>query len=157
MADVHGKETRSRNMSAVRSKNTHPEIIVRKILHKAGFRFRIHPKHIIGKPDIVLARFKAIIFVNGCFWHGHDCHLFKVPATRPAFWLNKIYSNKRRDLANLTGLQNVGWRTCIVWECALRGKYRIAPQEFESRLANWLRSDQQFQSVGAADSEVTAP
>lgn len=157
MADVHDKETRSRNMSAVRSKNTRPEIVVRKILHKAGFRFRLHPKQVLGKPDIVLARHRAVILVNGCFWHGHDCTLFKVPTSRSDFWINKICSNRKRDLATLTGLNDAGWRTGVVWECALRGRHRIDARELESKLANWLRSDRQFIKIGEAIREITVP
>ena len=141
MADVHDKETRSRNMAAVRSKNTKPELTIRKLLHSVGFRFRLHPKRMPGRPDILLPRFRSAIFVNGCFWHGHDCHLFKEPASRSVFWLEKINGNKRRDGANLATLMLTGWRTCTVWECAVRGKHRLAPIELQSELTEWLRSD----------------
>jgi DNA mismatch endonuclease, patch repair protein len=153
MADVHDEQTRSRNMAAVKSKNTKPELLIRRILHRAGFRFRLHPKLIAGKPDIVLPRFRAAIHVNGCFWHGHGCHLFKQPGSRSEFWLDKIGRNKVRDAAHLATLQQEGWRTCTVWECALRGKQRLTIGELESALSDWLRSDQRSASIEGAAGE----
>jgi DNA mismatch endonuclease (patch repair protein) len=108
-------------MRAIKSANTKPEILVRKALHAAGFRFRLHSKNLPGKPDIVLPKYRTVIFVHGCFWHGHDCEYFKVPKTRTEFWLNKITENKRRDKINADKLIELGWRVLVVWECDTRG------------------------------------
>ena len=99
MPDVHDEATRSRNMAAIRGADTKPELIIRKGLHRLGLRYRLNVKGLPGKPDLVLARYKAILFVHGCFWHGHDCALFKLPGTRTAFWRNKIHGNAERDAA----------------------------------------------------------
>lgn len=147
MVDVHDKQTRSRNMAAVRSKDTQPELIIRRILHRSGFRFRLHRKDIAGKPDIVLPKLRVVIFVNGCFWHGHDCHLFKLPATRAAFWLEKISGNRIRDEANLASLHVAGWRTCTVWECAVLGKLRLTSLSLQTELTEWLSSEDHSKSI----------
>ncbi|MGV3705097.1 MAG: very short patch repair endonuclease [Arcticibacter sp.] len=124
MADVHTKETRSYNMSRIRSKNTKPEVLVRKHLHKRGFRFRINVKHLPGKPDIVLTKYKTVIFVNGCFWHGHkSCKYFVVPKTRTEWWLNKISRNNLNDEKAIQALKDQGWLSIILWECELRSEY----------------------------------
>lgn len=121
MSDVHDKVTRSRNMAAIRSKNTKPEVWLRKELFKQGFRYRLHRKDLPGKPDIVLPRYKTVIFVNGCFWHLHDgCRYFKLPKSNTEFWRSKILGNKKRDLQNHRLLTSSGWRVIIVWECAIK-------------------------------------
>jgi DNA mismatch endonuclease (patch repair protein) len=121
MADVHSKATRSFNMSRIRSKDTKPEMIVRKILFSNGFRFRLHRNDLPGKPDIVLSKYKTAIFVHGCFWHGHEgCHYFVVPKTRTEWWINKINRNKTLDEANAIKLQEMGWRVIQIHECRLR-------------------------------------
>jgi DNA mismatch endonuclease, patch repair protein len=107
-------------MRAIRSKNTRPEIFVRKALHAAGFRYRLHSKNLPGKPDIVLPKYRIVIFVQGCFWHGHDCKYFKVPKTRAEFWGNKITENKSRDKINIDKLTESGWQVLLVWECATK-------------------------------------
>lgn len=107
-------------MSGIRGKNTKPEIIVRQALHRAGLRFRLHRKDLPGKPDIVLPKYHAVIFVHGCFWHGHGCRYFKVPKTRTDFWLDKITANARRDRIHEDDLRNAGWSVFIVWECEIR-------------------------------------
>jgi len=102
MADVHDKKTRSYNMSRIRSGNTKPELLVRKFLHAQGFRYKLHDKTLPGKPDIVLPKYKTVVFVHGCFWHGHNgCRYFVVPKTRTEWWLNKINSNKANDVKAL--------------------------------------------------------
>ena len=141
MADIVDVATRSRMMSGIRSKNTRPEIRVRTILHKLGFRFRIHSTALAGRPDIVLPRFKALFFVNGCFWHGHDCHLFRWPASRIDFWKIKVTRNQENDRKAIGILQNTGWRTGTIWECALKGRTRLVDEEIADALASWLRSD----------------
>lgn len=121
MADVHNKQTRSYNMSQIRSKNTKPELLVRKFLFANGLRYRLHDKKISGKPDIILPKYRTVIFINGCFWHGHDsCKYFVVPRTQTDFWLNKINANKKRDLKNFSLLKNEGWNVLEVFECELK-------------------------------------
>lgn len=109
-------------MSGIRGKNTRPEIVVRQALHRAGFRFRLHRKDLPGKPDIVLPKYHSVIFVHGCFWHGHDCRYFKVPKTRTDFWLHKIRANTRRDRMQEDLLSSAGWSVFTVWECEIRDK-----------------------------------
>ena len=122
MADVHEPEVRSYNMSQIKSKDTKPEILVRKFLHTNGFRFRIHDKKLPGKPDIVLKKYKTIIFIHGCFWHGHNCPLGKLPETRKSFWKEKIYGNINRDINNQKELENLGFKVITIWQCDLKNK-----------------------------------
>ena len=121
MADVHDKQTRSYNMRQIKSKDTKPELLVRKFLFANGFRYKLHDKKLSGKPDIVLPRLKSVIFVHGCFWHGHDnCKYFVVPKTRTEWWLQKIERNKQLDMENLLRLKNRGWAVYSVFECELK-------------------------------------
>ena len=123
MVDVHTGEQRSRNMSSIRGKDTKPEICVRRLLHSMGFRFRLHCRKLPGKPDIVLARHKAVILVHGCFWHCHECRFGTVkPATNAEFWIAKRLSNVARDLRNEIALKAQGWRVMVVWECETGAK-----------------------------------
>ncbi|WP_422376825.1 very short patch repair endonuclease [Roseibium sp.] len=140
MADVVSREVRSRMMSGIRGKDTKPELIIRQALHKAGFRYRLHDRKLPGKPDLVFPKYRAIIFVHGCFWHGHDCHLFRLPATRTDFWQRKIASNVNRDKVTVKALESLGWRIGTVWECALKGKTRLAGDLVIRRLISWLKS-----------------
>lgn len=140
MVDVVDSATRSRMMSGIRGRNTKPEILIRSLLHRQGFRFRIHVRDLPGKPDIVLPRYHAVIFVHGCFWHGHDCPLFKWPGTRPDFWREKIGRNQVNDNRAQEALLSKGWRIGIVWECALRGT-RKNTEGVAQKLSDWLRSD----------------
>lgn len=120
-------QQRSRNMAQVKSKDTKPEKIVRSLLHGMGYRFRLHVKTLPGKPDIVLPRYKAVIFVHGCFWHGHkDCRRATIPATRTEFWTAKIDSNKKRDRCVLLALENLGYRVLILWQCELKDIHELA-------------------------------
>lgn len=121
MADVHDKQTRSYNMSQIKGKNTKPEILVRKFLFSKGFRYRLHVKDLPGKPDIVLPKYKTVIFMNGCFWHGHEnCKYFVIPKTRTDWWLNKIYGNKQKDRENFIQLSQIGWKIVTIFECELK-------------------------------------
>jgi DNA mismatch endonuclease, patch repair protein len=131
-------------MAAIRSKNTKPEILIRRGLHARGFRFRLNHQALPGKPDLVLAKYRAVIFVNGCFWHGHDCPMFRWPATREAFWQKKIAGNVARDATSLAQLQEAGWRTAVVWECAVRGRHRLPQDEVIDSLSVWLSSEGRF-------------
>jgi DNA mismatch endonuclease (patch repair protein) len=120
MADVHSPEIRSYNMSKIKGKNTKPELIVRKFIFNAGLRYRLHVKNLPGKPDIVLPKYKTVIFVHGCFWHGHEgCRYFTVPMTRTQYWLNKIHINKKRDEENYSRLITEGWKVLTIFECEL--------------------------------------
>lgn len=141
MADIVTAEVRSRMMSGIRGTNTKPELLLRKGLHALGFRFRLHDRSLPGKPDIVLPRYKAVIFAHGCFWHGHDCHLFKWPSTRPEFWQAKIARNRAVDERTDAALTEAGWRQAVVWECALKGKTRLPLEDVIQSCAEWLRSD----------------
>ena len=136
--DVVDRHTRSRMMSGIRGKNTKPELVVRSALHKLGYRFRLHYPGLPGKPDIVLPKHRAIILVHGCFWHGHDCHLFKWPASRPDFWRGKITGNMRRDKQRITAYRQAGWKTLIIWECSLKGKHRLPVEEVTNSAVEWL-------------------
>jgi DNA mismatch endonuclease (patch repair protein) len=138
MTDVHSKATRSKNMAAVRSKNTKPELLIRKGLHRRGFRFRLHSRDLPGKPDLVFSKYNAVIFVNGCFWHQHDCHLFKWPSTRKDFWHAKIKGNRARDIEAVKQLKSMGWRALTIWECSLKGKTRLQEDDLFSRVSNWI-------------------
>lgn len=140
MADVVTRKKRSEMMAGIRGKDTRPELFIRKRLHARGFRYRLHDKKIPGKPDMVFARYKAIIFVHGCFWHRHDCHLFKWPKTRQDFWTKKINGNLKRDKDNIVRLKDAGWRVLVVWECALKGKHRLDPDSLMKRIVLWLDS-----------------
>lgn len=138
MTDVHEPEVRSYNMSRIRSKNTKPEIIVRQLLHKSGLRFRLHVKDLPGKPDIVLPKYKTIIFINGCFWHGHeDCKYYIIPKTRTKFWEDKIKYNISRDNNNEMVLRNKGWKVAIIWQCQLKADQ----QETISELIKLIKTD----------------
>jgi len=122
MADVHSIETRSYNMSRIKGKNTKPEMLVRKFLHANGYRYKLHDKSLPGKPDIVLPKYKTIIFVHGCFWHGHEnCKYFVVPKTRTDWWVNKINGNILNDNKAADALSSQGWKIITVWECELKG------------------------------------
>lgn len=118
--DIVDKQTRSRMMSNIRSKNTKAEIAIRKRLFAAGFRYRLYDSRLPGKPDIVLPRYKTVIFIHGCFWHGHNCPLYKIPTTRMEFWKNKLEGNRKRDLLNKKKLMKMSWRIVSVYECSWR-------------------------------------
>lgn len=122
MADNHTKDVRSKNMSHIRSTNTKPEENVRKYLFSKGFRYRKNVKGLPGCPDIVLAKYKTVIFVNGCFWHKHDCPRFVWPSSNEEYWIPKIKRNVERDKANQAELKAAGWNVIIVWECELKKK-----------------------------------
>jgi DNA mismatch endonuclease (patch repair protein) len=121
MSDVHDKKTRSFNMSMIKGKNTKPEMIVRRFLFAKGFRFKVNDIKLAGKPDIVLPKYKTVIFINGCFWHGHEnCRYFKIPKTRSEWWKNKIEATHKRDIKNYNDLVINNWKVKIIWECELK-------------------------------------
>lgn len=139
MADFLSTQERSTMMSKVKAKDTSIERAVRSALHILGYRFRKNVEELQGRPDIVLPRYKAIIFVHGCFWHGHrGCPKSKLPSTRTAFWAEKIKKNIFRDKRNLKSLQEQGWRTAVVWECSLKNKQSL--NDTIEKLSGWIKS-----------------
>lgn len=136
MADIKNAEARSRNMAAIRGKDTRPELRLRKALHTRGFRYRLHPAGLPGRPDLLLSKYRAAVFVHGCFWHRHPgCRYTTTPETRPEFWLSKFRQNTARDARDVAELIGKRWRVAVIWECALRGE-RAA--KTISELSEWL-------------------
>lgn len=147
MADVVSPEKRSKMMSGIRAFDTKPELLIRRGLHAEGFRFRLHSKTLPGKPDLVFPKYHAAIFVNGCFWHRHECSLFKMPSTRPDFWAAKLARNVQRDAMVAEELSCLGWRCLVIWECALRGKGKLGNEQTLKDAKQWLLS-------GTSDMEI---
>jgi len=139
--DIISPERRSALMSRIRGKDTGIEVTVRKGLHRLGFRYRLGGAGLPGRPDIVLPRYRTVVFVHGCFWHGHDCPLYRLPKTRTEFWEAKIARNKMNDVKASLELTKDGWRIATVWECALRGKHGTA-DDVPSLLAKWIVGSQ---------------
>lgn len=128
-------------MSAIKGRNTKPELLIRRALHGAGLRYRLHVKDLPGKPDLVFPRYRAIVFVHGCFWHRHDCHLCRWPATRHEFWQEKLERNVRNDERAMRALLESGWRVATVWECALKGPTHPDFASAMQRLIGWIQGD----------------
>jgi len=147
MTDVLTPQQRRLNMSRIRGKDTRPELVLRRGLHSLGFRFRLHRKDLPGRPDMVFPRYRAVVLVHGCFWHGHDCPLFKLPATRREFWVAKIEGNRARDTRNLAGLTAAGWRALMVWECALKGPARLPADAVLAEITSWLASNEPIGTI----------
>ena len=140
MTDVVTKAMRSRMMSGIRSKDTKPELMIRHGLHSRGLRYRLHSKRIPGKPDLVFPKYRAVIMVHGCFWHGHDCQLFRYPSSRTDFWYKKIERNRERDREILALLASSNWRVLTIWECSLKGTAKLPIDVIIDDTINWLRS-----------------
>lgn len=134
-------------MAGIRSKNTKPELIIRSGLHKLGFRYHVNYLKLPGKPDLVFPRYQAVIFIHGCFWHKHGCHLFRWPTTRADFWKVKLTGNVERDRRATEALLSSGWRVLVVWECALKGKTRLPIGEVIERCGVWIRSDDKYNEI----------
>lgn len=132
-------------MSKVRSTNTAPEMVIRKLLFARGLRYRLHSKHLLGKPDLILPKFKAVLFVHGCFWHAHgnSCHLFKQPKSNAEFWDAKLSSNRARDATVKAKLLGIGWRVGTIWECAVRGKSELELAHLADAVHYWLQNKTQ--------------
>ena len=141
--DTLTPEQRHKNMSHIRSVETKPEILIRRALFKMGFRFRKNDKRLDGKPDVVLPHYHAVIFINGCFWHGHEgCSQYVVPKTNSDFWLSKINRNKERDEYQIKNLIENGWRVAVVWECSISGRKRSEKlDDIASKLCYWLEEE----------------
>ena len=140
MTDIVSVEKRSEMMSGIRGKDSKPELAVRRLLFASGYRYRLHKKDLPGKPDIVLPRWRTVIFVHGCFWHGHEnCHLYRLPKSRTDFWRAKIDSNRNRDAINIEKLASSGWKVIVIWECAIRGNAKIS--DWLERLEVCIRAD----------------
>lgn len=147
MTDIVSPEKRSEMMTGIRGKDTRPEITIRKALFALGWRYRIHDARLPGKPDLVFPSLRAVIFVEGCFWHGHDCHLFRMPSTREDFWAAKIGGNRERDKRVREELQNLGWRHLTVWECALKGRTRLPFPALVDTIVGWLESSEPAEEI----------
>ena len=132
---------RSRRMSAIKGKDTKPELIVRKALYKEGIRYRLHGKNLPGRPDLVLSRYRAIILINGCFWHKHNCHLFNPDRKLSPTWASKIEANVARDRRNLDYYLREDWRVMMIWECAVIGKTKLPLNALVDQVIGWLKSD----------------
>ena len=150
MADTISPENRSKNMASIRNKDTKPEIIIRKALHKQGYRYRTHAKHIPGSPDITLPKYSVAIFVHGCFWHKHDCHFFRIPKSNIDYWTLKLDRNASRDQEILKQIRDK-WRIGIVWECAIKGKTRRPLSDVTAQLSKWIHSESAFMELTGAD------
>ncbi|MEP5151436.1 DNA mismatch endonuclease Vsr [Planktotalea sp.] len=148
MADIVSPEKRSAMMSGIRGKDTKPEIIVRRLLHRLGYRFRLYRRDLPGRPDIVLPKWRTVILVNGCYWHGHeDCHLFRAPKTRTEFWTNKIEGNQARDRRNHAALRDAGWKVIVIWECAVSKKLSLSAEQLEDAISAALTSSETLTDI----------
>ena len=147
MADVHDKATRSKNMRAIATRDTAIEKRLASLLETLGLTYRVQDAALPGRPDFVLDEYRAVIFTHGCFWHRHACYLFKVPATRTAFWLDKIDKNVQRDHRDCALLQALGWRVLWVWECALRGRQKLTEEALCARLEEWVCCGGRFAAI----------
>ena len=139
MPDIVDPKTRSRIMSGIRGRDTRLELLIRRALHAKGFRYRLHAKNIPGRPDIVFPKFRSVVFVHGCFWHGHDCPLFHLPGTRTEFWKAKIERNRKRDDEVAIMLAESDWRHLVVWECAVRGRGKLPLEAVVGQIADWIQ------------------
>jgi DNA mismatch endonuclease, patch repair protein len=143
MADIVDASTRSMMMSRVKSKDTRQEVEIRKRLFALGFRYRLNDRKLPGAPDIVLPKYKAAIFIHGCFWHAHDCALFRWPSSKKMFWEKKLEGNRQRDIENIESLKKLGWKILVIWECSFRGAGKKREKEIETiviKMKKWLNS-----------------
>lgn len=153
VTDIVDKQTRSRMMAGIKGKDTKPELALRRALHMRGFRFRLHSKKVQGRPDLVLAKHRVVVFVHGCFWHRHkDCRYTTTPATRPEFWNAKFKANVARDSAVRASLMDGGWRVVTVWECALRRPQMV--EEVVALFESWLNNGSRSLEIGRNDLSI---
>ena len=149
--DVLTPEQRRRTMSKIRAKNTSLEVLLRQGLHSHGLRYRLHQRNLPGSPDVVFRRFRTALFVHGCFWHAHNCSLFKLPETRRDFWKAKMLSNSERDSRSIHALRSSGWRVVVVWECALRGRGRPDINRVVTKIETFLIGKRDFLEIMGAE------
>lgn len=147
MSDIVNERTRSEMMAGIRAVDTKPEMAIRKALFSRGFRYRLHYNKLTGKPDLVLPKYRAAIFVDGCFWHMHGCELFKWPKTRKEFWRTKLTRNRDRDIEVVSQLRSAGWRVMRIWECALKGRNKRTIHEVGEIAENWLIGDSEYMEI----------
>jgi len=147
MTDTVSPEKRSEVMSKVGSRDTKPELLIRKGLHARGFRYRLHAKDLPGKPDLVFRRYRSVIFVNGCFWHGHSCPRCRMPNSNADYWKQKVARNVKRDASNRQSLLDEGWRVLTIWECALTGKWKLGLNEVIVLASEWLLSTKSLSEI----------
>lgn len=157
MADTVSREVRSRIMAAIRSKNTKPELALRRGLHALGFRYALHSQRFAGKPDLIFPKYRAVIFVNGCYWHGHSCDEVKLPSSNAKYWLPKIARTQQRDASNQAEVERVGWRYLVVWECAFRRKGANALAATIHGVSNWLLEGRPSGQIGRGIASADAP
>lgn len=155
--DVLTPAQRQLNMSRIRSQDTQPELLIRRGLHAQGFRFRLHQRQLPGWPDLALPRYNTVVFVNGCFWHSHGCHISRMPETRREYWQPKLDRTVQRDRDAVKALQVAGWRVVVVWECALRGRARLAAGSAVAKVSKFIRADTgKFLSISGVET-VSSP
>lgn len=140
MADTVPPEVRTRIMAAIKSKDTKPELAIRRGLHALGFRYALHTNRFPGRPDMILAKYRAVIWVNGCYWHGHGCGAARLPSSNESYWHPKIERTRARDISNAMAVEAAGWRHLTIWECALRGRGAIGLEAVLKRAAQWIVS-----------------
>lgn len=147
LMDIVSSSKRSKMMARIRGKDTAPERAVRKMLFTRGYRYRLHSDKFPGKPDIVLKKYKAVLFVNGCFWHKHTCHMFKWPQSNASFWREKISQTSAKDHQNIEKILSMGWRVCVIWECALKGKKDSDIHKIMESLFEWLKGSEKWKEI----------
>jgi len=152
--DTVDRQTRSRIMGSVGQKNTGAELLLRKALHHDGLRYRLHDRSLPGSPDLVFPRFRAVVFVHGCYWHSHGCYRSTVPKSRNDFWIEKFHANRARDDRNVRLLLEDGWRVFTVWECALKGKTSKPVDAVAKTVRTWLESSRKRGEVAGAPREA---
>jgi DNA mismatch endonuclease (patch repair protein) len=154
MVDVLTAKQRQLNMSRIRGRDTKPEMMVRRGLHARGLRYRLQDGRLPGRPDLVFHRFSVVVFVHGCFWHGHDCPMFRLPATRPEFWAAKIGANRARDTRSHEALRAAGWRVLTIWECSLRGPARCPLESIFASAETFIRGNLPSGTISGAKYEL---
>ena len=147
MTDVHDRQTRSRNMAAIRNSNTKPELRVRKELHRRGLRYSLKNRALPGKPDVVLSKYRVAVFVHGCFWHRHNCNYFKLPKTNTEFWKNKISANVQRDIEVIRQITDIGYRVLVIWECSFKGRNKERLDSLFESIILWIRFDERTSEI----------
>lgn len=156
MADVVSPETRSRMMARIGPKDSDIELFIRRALHARGYRFRLHARNLPGRPDILFPRYRAVIQVHGCFWHQHDCSLFRLPSTNTDLWKTKLDENRARDLRTKAQLESLGWRVLEIWECSIRNQTKEGQGQVINQTAAWLNSYACSAAISGASLSETA-